>query len=464
MSEALEKWPIELFSRLLPRVYMIIEEINRRFCANLIEWYGNDPERIRSMAICADGQVRMAHLAIVGSHSVNGVAEIHTNILKEVELKSFYEIYPDKFNNKTNGITQRRWLAKCNPGLSDLITDAIGDGWITDLSQLEKIKPLAIDSAFKERFMAVKKANKVILSNHIHQQYGHLIDPGSIFDIQVKRLHEYKRQLLNIFYVMDLYSNLKLNPQLDVAPRTVVFAAKASASYRRAKLIIKLINSVADMVNGDRDMDGRLKVLFLPNYRVSMAEKLVPAADLSQQISTAGKEASGTGNMKFMLNGAVTIGTLDGANIEMLREVGPENIFIFGMTAKEVQAMGASYAPWDLYNMDYSIRNILTMLINGSLDTNHDLFRELYDAMLNGYGNSWPDEYYVLKDFAAYKAAQFDVDIAYKETSRWAAMAVMNTASAGKFSSDRTITQYANEIWKMESVKIYGNQRSNYQV
>jgi len=456
MSEALEKWPVELFSRLLPRIYMIVEEINRRFCTNLIEWYGNDPERIRNMAICADGQVRMAHLAIVGSHSVNGVAAIHSNILKEVELKDFYEIYPDKFNNKTNGITQRRWLAKCNPGLSKLITNTIGDGWLTDLSQLANLKPLAHDASFKEQFMSVKHANKVNLSNYIKSQYNVAVDPASIFDIQAKRLHEYKRQLLNIFNVIDLYNSIKLNPNMDIAPRTFLFAAKASASYRRAKLIIKLINSVADLVNNDPSMGGRLKVLFLPNYRVSMAEKLVPACDVSQQISTAGKEASGTGNMKFMLNGALTIGTLDGANIEMLEEAGGENIFIFGMTAQEVQALtnAGTYAPWDLYNIDYNIRNVLTTLINGTLDTNHDLFREIYDAMLNGFNGARPDEYYVLKDFAAYKTAQADVDNAYKDKSRWAAMAVMNTATAGKFSSDRTIKEYADEIWNVKPVVI----------
>jgi len=454
MSEALEKWPIELFSRLLPRIYMIVEEINRRFCANLVEWYGNDPERIRNMAICADGQIHMAHMAIVGSHSVNGVAAIHSNILKEVELKDFNEIYPEKFNNKTNGITQRRWLAKCNPGLSRLITNTIGDGWLTDLGQISQLRPMAHDGAFQESFMAVKQANKVNLSNYILSTYGEKVDPASIFDIQVKRLHEYKRQLMNIFNVIDLYTTIKMNPGMDVTPRTFIFAAKAAASYRRAKLIIKLINSVASLVNNDPAMDGRLKVLFLPNYRVSMAEKLVPAADVSQQISTAGKEASGTGNMKFMLNGAITIGTLDGANVEILEEVGHENIFIFGMNAQEVQGLtnSGTYAPWDLYNMDYDIRNILTTLINGSLDTNHDLFREIYDAMLNGHGGQRPDEYYVLKDFAAYKAAQANVDAAYKDKARWARMAVLNTASAGKFSSDRTIRQYAEEIWGMQPI------------
>ncbi|MCL2357094.1 MAG: glycogen/starch/alpha-glucan phosphorylase [Defluviitaleaceae bacterium] len=457
MSEALEKWPVEIFSRLLPRIYMIVEEINRRFCANLVEWYGNAPERIRKMAICADGQVRMAHLAIVGSHSINGVAAIHSNILKEIELRDFYEIYPEKFNNKTNGITPRRWIAKCNPRLSSLITNSLGSkDWISDLSQLSNLKPLADDANFQENFMRVKRENKVELSNYFRSEYGIGVDPDSIFDIQVKRLHEYKRQLMCIFQVIDMYNTIKLNPNVDIWPRTFMFSAKAAASYHRAKLIIKLINSVADVVNNDPAVDGRLKVLFVPNYRVSLAEKLVPAADVSEQISTAGKEASGTGNMKFMLNGAVTIGTLDGANVEMLEEVGSENIFIFGMTAEEVHSLTVSgnYSPWDLYNMDYDIRNILTMLINGTFDRNHDLFREIYDAMLNGYGGARPDEYYVLQDFASYKKAQFAVDAAYKDPSRWAKMAIMNTASSGKFSSDRTIKEYADDIWKLKPVTL----------
>jgi len=456
MSEALEKWPVELFSRLLPRVYMIVEEINRRFCTNLVAWYGNDPDLIRKMAICADGHVRMAHLAIVGSHSVNGVAAIHTNILKNIELKDFNEIYPDKFNNKTNGITPRRWLALCNPKLTGLITDTIGEGWLTDLDRLAELKPYAKDAAFQQNFMDIKRANKVDLSNYFRSEYGIGVDPDSIFDIQVKRLHEYKRQLLNIFHVIDLYNIIKINPNLDIWPRTFMFSAKAAASYHRAKLVIKLINAVAEIVNNDPAVGGRIKVLFIPNYRVSLAEKLVPACDVSEQISTAGKEASGTGNMKFMLNGAITIGTLDGANVEMLEEVGEENMFIFGMTAEEVHSLTVSgnYAPWDLYNMDFNMRNVLTTLINGALDPNHNLFREIYDAMLNGYGGARPDEYYVLKDFAAYKAAQMQVDTAYKNPQQWAKMAVMNTAASGKFSSDRTIRQYANEIWKMKSVEI----------
>ncbi len=455
MSEALEKWPIELFSRLLPRIYMIVEEINRRFCVNLVEWYGNDPNKIRKMAIVADGMVRMAYLAIVGSHSVNGVAQMHTNILKEKELHDFYEIYPEKFNNKTNGITQRRWLAKCNPRLSALITENIGDKWITDLSELKKIKPLAKDSAFREKFMDIKRANKVSLSNYLKETMNESIDPDSIFDIQVKRLHEYKRQLLNIFHVIDIYNTIKLNPNMEMQPRTFLFSAKAAASYEMAKLIIKLINSVAALVNGDNATKDRIKVLFIPNYRVSLAERLIPAADVSEQISTAGKEASGTGNMKFMLNGAVTIGTLDGANVEILEEVGPENIFIFGMTDKEVQTLKESgaYSPWNLYNMDFNIRYVLTTLINGTLDyMNHDLFRKIYDSMLNGVGSSRPDRYFVLQDFQAYKAAQAKLDTAYKDRERWAEMAVNNTASAGKFSSDRTIRQYADEVWNIKPI------------
>ena len=457
MSEALEKWPIELFSRLLPRIYMIVEEINRRFCTSLVEMYGNDPVKIRNMAIVADGQVRMAYLAIAGSHSINGVAAIHSNILKDQELRDFYEIFPEKFNNKTNGITQRRWLAYCNPRLSSLINETIGDGWVKNLDELANLKPHADDPSFQEKFMQVKHDNKVDLSNFIKKEMGVSVDPDSIFDIQVKRLHEYKRQLLNIFHIIDIFNTLKLNPSLDTTPRTFLFAAKASASYRRAKLIIKLINAVAELVNNDKTIDGRVKVLFLPNYRVSMAEKLCPAADVSEQISTAGKEASGTGNMKFMLNGAVTIGTLDGANVEMLEEVGEDNMFIFGMTAAEVLELAKSgtYAPWNLYNLDFNIRYILTTLINGTLDyANHDLFREIYDAMLNGFGGAKPDEYFVLQDFASYKDAQGKLSAAYKDRSRWAKMAILNTASSGKFSSDRTIKQYAEEIWNSNPVTI----------
>ncbi|MCL1997610.1 MAG: glycogen/starch/alpha-glucan phosphorylase [Turicibacter sp.] len=456
LSEALEKWPVELFSRLLPRIYGLVEEINRRFCANLIAWYGNDPDKIRKMAVVADGQVRMAHLAIVGSHSINGVAAIHTNLLKTQELADFFHIYPEKFNNKTNGITPRRWLAYCNPALSKLITDKIGDGWVSDLDELTKLRPLAKDAAFHKEFMDVKRANKVKLSNYIKDKYEILVDPDSIFDIQVKRLHEYKRQLLNIFHVIDLYNILKLNPNFDVPPRTFIFSAKAHANYYRAKLIIRLITSVANIVNNDPAIKGRLKVVFLENYRVSLAEKLVPACDVSEQISTAGKEASGTGNMKFMLNGAVTIGTMDGANIEIREEVGDDNIFIFGMSASEVTALrnSGTYAPWNISNMDYNVRLVLTTLINGTLSPDSEMFRELYDAMLNGHSGAPADEYFVLQDFASYKEAHHKLGEAYLDPDKWATMAIMNVAMSGKFSSDRTIKQYADEIWGMKSVEI----------
>ncbi|MDR1066889.1 MAG: glycogen/starch/alpha-glucan phosphorylase [Clostridiales bacterium] len=457
MSEALEKWPIELFSRLLPRVYMIVDEINRRFCAFLIERFGDDPGKIRRMALIADGQVRMAHLAIVGSHSVNGVAKIHTEILKNYELADFYNIYPEKFNNKTNGITQRRWLLHCNPGLAGLITDAIGDGWITDLQQLENIAPFADDAAFREAFARVKADNKAKLAEYINARTGISVDPESIFDIQVKRLHEYKRQALNALHILDMYCRLKTNPGLHIVPRTFIFGAKASSSYARAKLIIKLITSVAELVNNDKTIDGRIKVVFMENYRVSLAEKLIPAADVSEQISTAGKEASGTGNMKFMLNGALTIGTLDGANVEILEEVGCENIFIFGLTADEAQKLRAerSYAPWDVYNLDHRIQRVMTSLIDGSLSpTQPDLFRELYDALLNGYGGAPADEYFVLKDFASYAAAHLRVNDAFLEKDRWNKSAIMNVAKSGEFSSDRTIGQYAEDIWKLDRTPI----------
>ena len=456
MSEALEKWPIELFSRLLPRLYMIIEEINRRFCIQLTEWYGNNAEKIRKMAIIADGQVRMAYLAIVGSHSVNGVAALHTEILKEQELRDFYDIYPEKFNNKTNGITQRRWLAYANPKLSTLITEAIGDGWITNLDDLQRLAPYADDKSFQEQFMRIKYENKVAFSNYIKNTTGVPVDPSSIFDTQSKRLHEYKRQLLNILHVLDLYNRIKTTPWIDVEPRTFIFSAKAAAGYKRAKLIIKLINNVARLVNGDPAIEGRIKVVFLENYRVSLAEKLIPATDVSEQISTAGKEASGTGNMKFMLNGALTIGTLDGANVEILEEVGKDNIFIFGMTAQQVHdlTMAGSYSPWDICNLNQNVRMVMTQLINGVLSDDHDLFREIYEALMNGYGGNRADEYYILQDFDSYAAAQNDVSAMYKDKARWARSAILNVASSGKFSSDRTIKQYADEIWGLKKVHV----------
>ena len=454
MSEALEKWPMELFSRLLPRIYQIVEEINRRFCLELTERYGSDPEKIRNMAIIADGQIRMAYLAIVGSHSVNGVAALHTEILKNQELKDFYDFYPEKFNNKTNGITQRRWLLHANPGLAELVSEKIGKGWITNLEELEKILPYAEDKEFCRRFMEIKRQNKVRLADYIMKTKGIEINPDSIFDIQVKRLHEYKRQLLNILHVIGLYNQLKMNPGMDIVPRTFIFGAKAAAGYRRAKLIIKLINSVAEVVNNDPVINGKIKVVFMENYRVSVAERLMPAADVSEQISTAGKEASGTGNMKFMLNGAVTIGTMDGANVEICEEVGMDNIFIFGMSAKEVQQKyQGGYDPWTVYNMNQEVRMALNSLINGTFDPDTNLFRELYDALLNGFGGR-ADEYFVLEDYADYARAQNDINAAYRDTDKWAKMEITNVAKSGKFSSDRTIRQYAEEIWDLKPVII----------
>jgi len=456
MSEALEKWPIELFSRVLPRIYMIVEEINRRFCINLTDRFGSNAEMVRRMAIIADGYVKMAHLAIVGSHSVNGVAAIHSEILKKQELKNFYDIYPERFNNKTNGITQRRWLAMCNPRLSNLITDTIGDCWIKDLTRLKDLEKFKTDAGFMESLGKVKQANKDDLVAYIKRKYGLSIDPHSIFDMQIKRLHEYKRQLLNILNVLDLYNRIKNQPWQEVVPRTFFFSAKAAASYSRAKLIIKLINNVANLVNNDPHIDGRLKVLFLENYRVSLAERIIPAADVSEQISTAGKEASGTGNMKFMLNGALTIGTLDGANVEIYEEVGDDNIFIFGLKAHEVHELTLSggYDPWDICNLNPSVRGVVTMLINGQLSDNHDLFRDLYDMLLNGTNGNRPDEYYILKDFEAYSLAQDDVADKYKNKDAWLQSSLINIANAGKFSSDRTIEQYAKEIWDLKKVDI----------
>ncbi len=456
MSEALEKWPMELFSRLLPRIYQIVEEINRRFCLKLIEKYGYDNNKIRNMAIIADGQVRMAYLAIVGSHSVNGVARLHTEILKDKELHDFYELYPEKFNNKTNGITQRRWLLHSNPKLAKLITEKIGDGWITDLSQLKELKKFTDDEDFLEKLMEVKKENKIALAKYIKQTKGIEINPDSIFDIQVKRLHEYKRQLLNVLHIIYLYNCLKVNPGLDITPRTYIFGAKSAASYHMAKLIIKLINSVADVVNNDPSINNKIKVVFMENYRVSLAEKLIPAADISEQISTAGKEASGTGNMKFMLNGAVTIGTLDGANVEIKEEVGDENIFIFGLKAEEVMAKYAdnSYDPWMVYNINQGARMALNCLINGTFDSNTELFRDIYESLLNGINGSRPDTYFVLADFEAYCKAHEEIDKAYSDKKRWAKMAAENIAMSGKFSSDRTIKEYADEIWHLKPVEV----------
>ena len=454
MSEALEKWPIELFSRLLPRIYMIIEEINRRFCIELVQKYGNNPSKIHDMSIIADGQIKMAYLAIVGSHSVNGVARLHTEILKNQELKNFYEFYPKKFNNKTNGITQRRWLLHANRPLAELISSTIGDKWITDLDELNKLLPYADDSDFRGKFMAIKRENKKALAQYIKETNGIDVDPESIYDIQVKRLHEYKRQLLNVFHIIDLYFRIKANPSMEITPRTFIFGAKAAAGYKRAKDIIKLINSVADVVNNDPDVAGRIKVVFMANYCVSLAEKLIPAADVSEQISTAGKEASGTGNMKFMLNGAVTIGTMDGANVEIYEEVGADNIIIFGLSSEETARMISehSYNPWDVYHSDERVKRIMDSLVDGTFSpSNPDIFRDIYYSLL---GNDRSDEYFVLKDFASYVEAQERLEKMYKDKEAWAKMAVINTAKSGKFSSDRTIKEYAEEIWNLKPLHI----------
>lgn len=451
MSEALEKWPVELFSRLLPRIYMIVEEINRRFCISLVQKYGNNPGIVHDMSIISDGQIKMAYLAIVGSHSVNGVAKLHTEILKNQELKNFYDFYPDKFNNKTNGITQRRWLLHANKKLSELITENIGDGWITNLDELNKLIPLADNKEFRDKFIEIKKHNKKELADYILKTNGIEINPDSIYDIQVKRLHEYKRQLLNVFHIINLYFMLKDNPDMDIVPRTFIFGAKAAAGYKIAKYIIKLINSVADVVNNDPDIKGKIKVVFMANYCVTLAEKLIPAADISEQISTAGKEASGTGNMKFMLNGALTVGTMDGANVEIYEEVGKDNIFIFGLSAQETARMYAdhSYNPWTVYEYDNRIKRIMNSLVDGTFAPEYpDIFRDIYNSIIGR------DEYFVIEDFASYVDIQEKVSQAYKDKDNWAKMAVINTAKSGKFSSDRTIREYASEIWNIKPLHI----------
>ena len=457
MAEALEKWPMELFSRLLPRVYQIIEEINRRFIMQIEEKYPGNHEKVRKMAIIYDGQVKMAHLAIAAGYSVNGVARLHTDILKKQELKDFYEMMPEKFNNKTNGITQRRFLLHGNPILADWVTDKIGDGWITDLSQISKLKVYADDKKAQQEFMNIKYKNKQRLAKYILEHNGIEVDPNSIFDVQVKRLHEYKRQLLNILHVMYLYNQIKRHPEMDFYPRTFIFGAKAAAGYRRAKLTIKLINAVADVINNDRSIDGKLKVVFIENYRVSNAEMIFAAADVSEQISTASKEASGTGNMKFMLNGAPTLGTMDGANVEIVEEVGEENAFIFGLSSDQVinYENNGGYDPTYIFNTDQDIREVLMQLINGTYSNGDmNMFREIYDSLLNTNSSDRADTYFILADFRSYAEAQKRVEAAYRDTDRWAKMAMLNTACSGKFTSDRTIQQYVDEIWHLDKVTV----------
>ena len=458
MSEALEKWPIDLFSRLLPRVYQIIQEIDRRFVAQIREMYPGNEEKVAKMQILRDGQVKMAHLAIVAGYSVNGVARLHTEILKKQELRDFYEMMPQKFNNKTNGITQRRFLMHGNPLLADWVTDKLGTkDWITDLSLMSGLKKWVDDEEALKEFMSIKYENKVRLAKYIKEHNGIEVDPRSIFDVQVKRLHEYKRQLLNILHVMYLYNEIKEHPEISFYPRTFIFGAKASAGYIRAKQIIKLINSVADVVNNDRSINGKLKVVFIEDYRVSNAEIIFAAADVSEQISTASKEASGTGNMKFMLNGAPTLGTMDGANVEIVEEVGAENAFIFGLSSDEVinYENNGGYNPMDIYNSDADIRRVVNQLVDGTYSQGDKaMYRDLYNSLLTAQGGSKADTYFILKDFRSYADTQKKVEEAYRDKDRWAKMALLNTASCGKFSSDRTIQEYVDDIWHLDKVTV----------
>ena len=460
MAEALEKWPIDLFSRLLPRIYQIVDEINRRFVLQIEQRYSNIygvdvQEKIRKMAILYDGQVKMAHMAIVAGYSVNGVARLHTEILKNQELKDFYEMFPERFNNKTNGITQRRFLLHGNPLLADWVTSKVGDGWITDLPRIAGLKALADDSEAQQDFMDIKYKNKLRLAKYILDHNGIEVDPNSIFDVQVKRLHEYKRQLLNILHVMYLYNDLKDHPEKEFYPRTFIFGAKAAAGYRNAKLTIKLINSVADVVNNDASIGGRIKVVFIENYNVSNAEIIFAAADVSEQISTASKEASGTGNMKFMLNGALTLGTMDGANVEIVEEVGAENAFIFGLSSDEVinYEQHGGYYPMDIYNRDGAIKRVVDQLVDGTYSGDRELFRPLYNSLLNTLSTSRADTYFILKDFRSYAEAQTRVEAAYRNKASWAKSAILNVAGSGKFTSDRTIQEYVDEIWHLDKVE-----------
>ncbi len=457
LAEALEKWPIGLFSSLLPRVYMITEEINRRFLDGLRKKYPTDNKKHKEMAIIGDGVIRMAWLAIVGGHSVNGVAALHTEILKDTELRDWYELYPEKFNNKTNGVTQRRFLLKSNPGLSKLLTEKVGPKWPKDLSELKKLEKSVKDDAVLKSLQEIKKANKVTFAKWLKENQGVEISPDSLFDVQIKRLHEYKRQLLNVLHIIYLYNKLKDNPGYDMVPRTFIFGAKAASGYRRAKSIIKLINTVGDKVNNDPQVSKKLKVVFVENYRVSIAEQLIPASDISEQISTAGKEASGTGNMKFMMNGALTVGTLDGANVEIAEEAGTENCFIFGLEADEVATLttNQSYNPWDVCDEHPEIKRVVNQLIDGTFNYEHfDIFKEIYDSLMYGVEGNSPDQYFVLKDLPSYIEAQAKIDAAYRDQKKWTQMSLINIANSGKFSSDRTIHEYAKEIWNIKPVAV----------
>ena len=457
MAEALEKWPIEIFSRLLPRIYQIVEEINRRFVLEIQQKYPGDNHKVEKMAIVYDGQVKMAHLAICAGYSVNGVAALHTEILKKQELKDFYEMFPEKFNNKTNGITQRRFLMHGDPLLADWVTKYVGKDWITDLSRIKRLEFYADDEKVQQEFLNIKYQNKLRLASYIEEHNGIEVNPRSIFDVQVKRLHEYKRQLLNILHVMYLYNELKEHPDMEFIPRTFIFGAKAAAGYRNAKLTIKLINSVADVINNDKSINGKIKVAFIEDYKVSNAEIIFAAADVSEQISTASKEASGTGNMKFMLNGALTIGTMDGANVEMAEEVGKENMFIFGMSSDEVIAheQKRDYDPMQIFNNDQDVRKVLMQLINGFYSPNDpELFRDLYNSLLNTQCTQYADTYFILADFRSYVEAQKKINAAYADEKEWARKAILNIAASGKFSSDRTIQEYVDDIWHLNKITV----------
>ena len=461
MAEALEKWPIDLFKKLLPRIYQIVQEIDRRFVEDVRAKYPGNEEKVKKMAILWDGQVRMANMAIVAGYSVNGVAQLHTEILKNQELKDFYQMFPEKFNNKTNGITQRRFLAHGNPLLADWVTDKIGDGWITDLSKIANLKSLVNDEEARREFMQIKHQNKIRLAKYIKEHNGIEVDPNSIFDVQVKRLHEYKRQLLNILHVMYLYNQIKEHPEMSFYPRTFIFGAKAAAGYQRAKETIKLINSVAEVINNDRSINGKLKVVFIEDYRVSNAELIFAAADVSEQISTASKEASGTGNMKFMLNGAPTLGTMDGANVEIVEEVGMENAFIFGLSSQEVinYENNGGYNPIDIYFNDWELKRVVDQLMDGTYaHGDHNMYKNLYNSLLNTQCTDRADTYFILKDFRSYAEAQKKVEEAYRDQNRWSKMAMMQTACCGKFSSDRTIEEYVKDIWKLEKVEVPSGQ------
>ena len=456
LAEALEKWPISLFQGLLPRMYLIIEEINRRFLIDCRMAFPGDWKKHNKMAIISGGMVKMAWLAIYGTHAVNGVAALHTEILKKSELKDWYEMYPNRFQNKTNGVTQRRWLLKSNPELSNLITSLIGDEWITDLSKLKELEKYKDDEKILSDFAEIKLAKKRELIAYVREHNNVELDENSIFDIQIKRLHEYKRQLLNVLHIMDLYFKVKENPGMDIVPRTFIFGAKSASGYKRAKNVIKLINSIAEIVNNDVSINNKIKVVFLANYRVTLGEKLFPAADLSEQISTAGKEASGTGNMKFMINGAPTIGTLDGANVEIVEEAGEENNFIFGLSSQEVHELNRNggYNPWDEVSKVEGLKKVMDSLINGTWNPDRAMFNEMYNSLMYGADGNRPDEYYILKDFESYRDAQKRVDESYRNKMVWAKKSWLNMANSGKFTSDRTIQQYADEIWNIKKTKV----------